>query len=128
MNAAETPKEREEGFNSNTDCDHDSELSCMGDTDEDIDTTETEEEWIEYLKRSTRLAEEKMRTASIPCWIMTHEKMKWRVGNEEHDSARDMVKKSSKMESRSQQWLQGKQSCGKTKKEMGRRHQSIPQA
>ena len=67
------------GFNSNTDCDHDSKVSFMGDTDEDIDTTETEEDWIEHLKRSTRPAEEKMRTASVPCWIMTHEKMKWRL-------------------------------------------------
>ena len=51
----------------------------MGDTDEDIGTTEIEEDWIEYLKRSTRLAEEKMRTANFPCCTMTHKKMKWRL-------------------------------------------------
>ena len=28
----------------------------MKDTDEDIDTAEIEEEWIEYMRRSTRLA------------------------------------------------------------------------
>ena len=49
----------------------------MGDTDEDIDTTEIEEDWIEYLQRSTRPAQEKMRTVNIPCWIVTHKKMKW---------------------------------------------------
>ena len=57
--------ETEEGNSSNTDCDQGSEVSFMGDTDEDIDTTEIEEDWIEYMRRSTRLAEEKMRTANI---------------------------------------------------------------
>ena len=36
--------ETEEGNSSNTDCDQDSEVSFMGDTDEDIDTAEIEEE------------------------------------------------------------------------------------
>ena len=59
MNTAKTRK-AEEGISSNTDCDQHSEVSFMGDTDEDIDTAEIEEEdWIEYTKRSTRLAEEK---------------------------------------------------------------------
>ena len=49
----------------------------MGDTDEDMGTAEIEEEdWIEDMKRSTRLAEEKMRAANVPCWIETHKKMK----------------------------------------------------
>ena len=48
--------ETEEGYSSNTDCDKDSEVSLMNDTDEDIDTAEIEEEeeWIEYIKRSTK--------------------------------------------------------------------------
>ena len=51
--------ETEEGHSSNTDCDQDSEVSFVGDTDEDIDTTEIEEEnWIEHMKRSTRLKDE----------------------------------------------------------------------
>ena len=65
----------------------------MGDIDEDIDTTEIEEDWIEYMKRSTRLAEEKMRTAST----MLHydsQKDEMEIGNEDLFSARDeMVKK-----------------------------------
>ena len=72
--------ETEEGNSSNSDCDQDSEISFMTDTDEVIDTAEIEEEdWIEYMKRSTRFAEEKMRTANIPCWIIAHKKMKWRL-------------------------------------------------
>ena len=51
----------------------------MEDTDEDIDTAGTDEEdWVEYIKRSTRQAEEKMRTAIILCWIESQRKMKWR--------------------------------------------------
>ena len=82
-----------------------------------LTTIENEVDWIEYLKRSTRLAEEKMRTANFPCCIIT-QKDEMETANEDIFSARDkMVLKSSKMESRSQQ------SCGKTRKEMGRRHQ-----
>ena len=44
-----------EGNSSNTDCDQDSDVSFMNDTDEEIDTAEIEEEdWIEYIKRTQR--------------------------------------------------------------------------
>ena len=50
----------------------------MDDSDEDIDTAEIEVVvWIEYIKRSTREAEEKMRAASVPFWIETQRRMKW---------------------------------------------------
>ena len=65
---------------SNTDCDQYSEVSLMGDTDEEIDTAEIEEEdWIEHMKRSPGQAAEKMRTANILCWIVTHKTMQWRL-------------------------------------------------
>ena len=51
----------------------------MDDTDEDIDTAEIEEDWIEYNKRKTKEAEEKMRAANVPCWIETQRNMKWRL-------------------------------------------------
>ena len=71
--------ETEEGNTSITDCDQNSEVSSMEDTDEDIDTAGTEEEdWVENIKRSRRQAEEKMRTAIILCWIESQRKMKWR--------------------------------------------------
>ena len=78
MNAAKTRGEREEGISSDTDCDQDSEVSFMGDTVEDLDKSEIED-WIEYLKRSTRQAEQKIRTANIPFWIITHKNIKWRL-------------------------------------------------
>ena len=69
-----------EGSSSTSDCDQDSDVSFLNDTDEEIDTAEIEqEEWIEYIKRSTAEAEELMKNAKIPCWIETHRGMKWRL-------------------------------------------------
>ena len=49
-------------------------------TDDEIDTTAIEEEeWFEYIKRSTDEAIEKMENAKIRCWIKTHKRMKWRL-------------------------------------------------
>ena len=36
------------------------------------------EDWIEYLKRRTKEADEKMLTYSITHWVETQEKLKWR--------------------------------------------------
>ena len=56
-----------EGRSSSTDCDQDSDLSFMEDTDEEIDTSEIDEEdWIEYLKRSTDVAVERMKKSNNP--------------------------------------------------------------
>ena len=63
----DSAKETEEGSASNTDCDQDS----------DVSFSEDEEEWIEYIKRSTREAEKQMKKAKIPCWIETHRRMRW---------------------------------------------------
>ena len=52
----------------------------MNDTDEEIDTAEIEEEdWIDYMKRSTDEAMESMKTAKLQCWIKTYRRMKWRL-------------------------------------------------
>ena len=53
----------------------DCEVSFEDDADEEIDTTPIEEEdWIEYIKRSTEEAMEKMESAKIRCWNKTHKK------------------------------------------------------
>ena len=55
----------------------DSDVSFENDTDDEIDTTEIEEEdWIEYIKRSTDDVIDKMEDAKIRCCIKTHERMK----------------------------------------------------
>ena len=51
-------------------------MSFQEDKDEAIDTTETEEDWIEYIKRSTKEAEEHMKKMKKPCWIETHRRLK----------------------------------------------------
>ena len=75
-----TGDEIEDGQSSNTHKDQDSDVSFENDTEEEIDTTEIEEEdWIEYIKRSTNDAVEKMGNAKIRCWNKTLKKMKWRL-------------------------------------------------
>ena len=58
----------------------DSEVTFEEDSDEEMDTIEIEEEdWIEYIKRSTADALDKMERAKIRCWNRTHKKMKWKL-------------------------------------------------
>ena len=60
--------------------DVDSDVSFEDDADEEMDTTVIEEEdSIEYTKRSTEEAIEKMESAKIRCWNKTHKKMKWKL-------------------------------------------------
>ena len=55
-------------------------MSFEIDNDEDIDAAEIEEgDWVEYIKRSTIEAMEKMKNEKIRCWKMTRRKMKWRL-------------------------------------------------
>ena len=69
-----------DGLSTTTHNDVDSEVSFEDDADEEIDTTLIEEEdWIEYIKRSTDEAKEKMESAKIRCWNKTHKKMKWKL-------------------------------------------------
>ena len=70
----------EDGRSSKTHNDQDSGISFESDTDDEIDTTEIEEEdWIKYMKRSTDEAIDKVEDAKIRCWIKTHKRMKWRM-------------------------------------------------
>ena len=56
-----TEDENENGQSSNTHNDQDSDISFENDTDDEIDTTAIEEEeWIEYIKRSTDESIEKI--------------------------------------------------------------------
>ena len=63
-NHRDSDDETAEGCSTNTDCDQDSDVSFMKDSDEEIDTVQIEEEeWIEYMKISTRIAIERMKAA-----------------------------------------------------------------
>ena len=55
--------------------DLDSDVSFESDNDEEVDTTEIEEEdWVDYRQRSTNDAIEKMGNEKIRCWNKTHKK------------------------------------------------------
>ena len=70
-----TEDENGDGQSTSTQNDVDSEVSFEDDADEEIDTTVIEEEdWIEYIKRSTEDAVQKMERAKIRCWNRTHKK------------------------------------------------------
>ena len=53
--------------------------SFQEDADEEIDATENEEDWIDYIKRSTNEAEEHMEKHNVKCWIEAHRRLKWRM-------------------------------------------------
>ena len=60
--------------------DMDSGATFDEDSDKDIDTAEIEEEdWFDYIRRSTADAIDRMDHAKIRCWNKTHKKMKWKL-------------------------------------------------
>ena len=78
-NESTTDKETEEGSEKNSIKDQDSDVSFQEEADEEIDATENEEDWIEYIKTSTKEAEEHMKKQKNLCWIETHRRLKWRM-------------------------------------------------
>ena len=112
-----TGDESEDGQSSNTHNDQDSEISFEDDTHEEVDTTMIEEEeWIEYIKRSTHEAMEKVENTKIRCWNKTHKIMKWRLALRiaSVPSERWLVK-SCRMETRTQLKIQDQQSNWETR-------------
>ena len=62
-------KETEEGPDQISNKDQDSDVSFQEEIDEEVDATENEEDWIEYIKRSTKEAEVANGTKSrFPTW------------------------------------------------------------
>ena len=50
-------------------------MSFESDNDEEIDAAEIEEEdWVDYIKRSTNEATEKIENEKIRCWNKTQKK------------------------------------------------------
>ena len=74
-----TDKETEEGSEQDSKKDQDSDVPFQEDADEEIDATENEEDWIEYIKRSTKEADEHMEKHNVKCWIEVHRRQKWRM-------------------------------------------------
>ena len=78
-----TDDESGDGQSTMTQNDVDSEVLFEDDADEEIDTTVIED-WIEYIKRSTEDAMEKMAHAKIRCWNRT-QKNEMEIGTENSD-------------------------------------------
>ena len=115
----------DEGSDSNSDCDQDSDASFTptNDTDEEIDTDEIEEDWIEDMKRSTAAAVDQMRTAKNPCWIETHKKNEMEISNANSSiTSRKMVQDSSGMEPLTSAQNTNR-AVGRPRKKMERRNQ-----
>ena len=70
-----TDDESGDGQSTKSEDDVDSGGTFDEDSDEDIDTAEIEEEdWFDYIRRSTADAIDKMEHAKIRCWNRTHKK------------------------------------------------------
>ena len=70
-----TDEESGDGQSTKSEDDVDSGVTFDEDSEKEIDTIEIEEEdWIEYIKRSTVDALDKMERAKIRCWNRTHKK------------------------------------------------------
>ena len=70
-----TDDESGDGLSTTIHNDVDSEVSFEDDADEEIDAAEIEEaDWVDYIKRSTNEAKEKMESVKIRCWNKTHKK------------------------------------------------------
>ena len=72
-------KETEDESQEESNKDQDSDVSFQEEADEEIDATENEEDWVEFIKRSSKDAEEHMKKHKIPCWIEEHRRTKWRM-------------------------------------------------
>ena len=72
-------RETEDDLQEDSNKDQDSDVSFQEEADEEIDATDKEEEWIDFIKRSTEEAEEHMKKHKLPCWIEVHQRTKWRM-------------------------------------------------
>ena len=124
-----TDDESEDGKSDISHNDQDRDVSFESDNDEEIDAAEIQEEdWLEYIKRSTIEAMEKMENEKIRCWKMTQRKMKWRLAMRIATSPNERwLIKAAEWNPELSSKYRTNRSIGQTKKKMGRRHQRTPQ-
>ena len=116
MNSSCTDNESEDRQSDTYHNDQDSDVSFEIDIDEEIDAAEIEEEeWIEYIKRSTIEAIEKMENERIRCWKLSQRKMKWRLAMKIATSQKErwLIK--------AEEWNPELSSKYRTKRSIGRR-------
>ena len=72
-------RETEDDLQEDSNTDQDSDVSFQEEADEEMDATDNEEEWVEFIKRGTKDAEGHMKKHLLPCWIEVHRRTKWRM-------------------------------------------------
>ena len=78
--SSSTDDESGDGQSTKSKDDVDSEVTFEDDPDEEMDTiTIEEEDWIDYIKRSTADALDKMEHAKNRCWNRTHKGIGWKL-------------------------------------------------
>ena len=89
-------------------------VSFQEEADEEIDATENEEDWVEFIKRSTKDAEDHMKKHKIPCWIEVHRRTKWRMAR------RIVTLPQKRWNKRVFEWQTGLDTTLRTKRSLGR--------
>ena len=120
-----TDDECDDGQSTKSKDDVDREVTFEEDSDEEMDTIEIEEEdWIEYIKRSTADALDKMERAKIRCWNRTHTKMKWKLALRIATSPCERwLKKAAEWNLDLSSRYKTNRAIGRPRKKVGRRHQ-----
>ena len=126
-----TGDKSEDGQSSNSHKDQDSDVSFENDIEEEMGTTEIEEEdWTEYIKRSTNDAKEKMEKCggdSMPEQDAQNSEMETGAETSNITKWGRWLMKAAEWEPRTQLKIQDQQSDWETKKKMGRWLQRMPQ-
>ena len=80
-----------------------------------------EEDWFDYIRRSTADAIDKMEHAKIRCWNRTHRKMKWKLALRIATSPSERwIKKAAEWNPELSSKYRTNRTIGRPKKEMGR--------
>ena len=107
-------REAEDDLQEDSNKDQDSDVSFQEEADEDIDATDNEEEWVEFIKRSTKDAEEHMKKHKLPCWGEVHKRTKWRMAR------RIITLPQKRWNKRVFEWQPGLDPAFRTKRSVGR--------
>ena len=109
-----TDDETGEGSEQSSNKDLDIDVSFQ-EEDEETEKSTEEEEWFEYIKPSSKEAEEHMKKTKILCWTETHRRMKLEDGRENCiTSERKMDKQNIRLAPWSRQQNQNTKMIGKT--------------
>ena len=106
-------RETEDDLQEDSNKDHDSDVSFQ-EADEEIDATDKEEEWIDFIKRSTEEAEEHMKNTNYHAGLRYTKRTKWRMAR------RIITLPQQRWNKRVIEWQPGLDPALRTKRSVGR--------